>query len=196
MVNFRGWFMETFNVPKSHIKVKLPSVRQPKSFSCGASALRAIAIHFNVGPNSEQFYIDKCNTTYKDGTHPKEIIRVARELGLTVRIKSNMSIKDLHEYLDDDIPVVCSIQAWGNQKKYTENDHNGHYVVAIGYTSDKIYFMDPSIKGHRGFLPNDEFIKRWHDKESDGTEFNRYGIAIWSPTKVKKQDLHKVKKIN
>jgi len=187
--------METFSVPKSHIKVKLPSAKQPKNFSCGASALRAIAVHFNVGPNNEQFYIDKCNTTYKDGTHPKDIIRVARELGLTVRSKSKMSIKDLHEYLDDGIPVVCSIQAWGDQKKYPDTDHSGHYVVAIGYTNDKIYFMDPSIKGHRGFLPNDEFIERWHDEEADGTKLNRYGIAIWNPTAIKKQHLNKVKKI-
>jgi len=187
--------METFNVPKSHIKVKLPSAKQPKNFSCGASVLRAIAVHFNVGPNNEQFYIDKCNTTYKNGTHPKDIIRVAKELGLTVRSKSNKSIKDLHEYLDDGIPVICSLQAWGDQKKYPDTNHSGHYAVAIGYTNDKIYFMDPSIKGHRGFLPNDEFIKRWHDEEADGVQLIRYGIAIWNPTAIKKQDLHKVKKI-
>jgi hypothetical protein len=187
--------METHNVPKSHIKVKLPSAKQPENFSCGASALRAIAVHFKVGPNTEQFYIDKCNTTNKNGTHPKDIIRVARELGLTVRFKSKMSIKDLHEYLDDGIPVICSIQAWGNEKKYIESNHSGHYVVAIGYTDDKIYFMDPSIKGHRGFLPNDEFIERWHDEESDGTKLNRYGIAIWSDKAVNLQQLHKAKKI-
>jgi hypothetical protein len=186
--------METFNVPKHHIKVKLPSAKQSKTFSCGASVLRAIAVHFNVGPNNEKFYMDKCNTTYKKGTPPKDIIRVAKELGLTVRSKSNMSIKDLHEYLNDGIPVICSIQAWGNQKKYPD-DGSGHYVVAIGYTNDKIYFMDPSIKGHRGFLPNDEFINRWHDKEADGKKLICYGIAIWSPTAVKRQDLHKVKKI-
>lgn len=195
MLNFRRWFMETYYVPKSHIKVKLPSAKQPLNFSCGPSALRSIAVHFKVGPNNEQFYINKCNTTSKDGTHPKDLIRVAKELGLTVKAKSNMTINNLHNYLDEGIPVICSIQAWGNQEKYTENDHSGHYVVAIGYTKDKIYFMDPSIKASRGFLPNDEFISRWHDEEADGTKLHRYGIAIWSPTEVKKQDLHKVKKI-
>jgi len=187
--------MEIHNVPKSHIKVKLPSAKQPVNFSCGASALRAIAVHFKVGPNTEKFYIDRCNTTHDNGTHPKEIIRVARELGLTVRSKSKMSINNLHEYLDEGIPVICSIQAWGDEKKYTKNDHSGHYVVAIGYTKDKIYFMDPSIKGHRGFLPNEEFMERWHDEEADGTKLIRYGIAMWSPKAVNLQNLHKAKKI-
>jgi predicted double-glycine peptidase len=187
--------METFRVPQSHIKVKLPSAKQPKNFSCGASALRAIAVHFGVGPNNEQFYIDKCKTTPEDGTHPQEIIRVARELGLTTRAKSNMTIKNLQAYLDEGIPVICSIQAWGDQDKYTKDNHSGHYVVAIGYTKDKIYFMDPSIKGHRGFLPNDEFLERWHDKPADGDELIRFGIAVWSPKEVKLQHLHKVKKI-
>lgn len=186
--------MEAFNVPKSHIKVKLPSTRQPKCFSCGASALRAIAVHFKVGPNNEQFYIDKCKTN-KDGTPPENIIRTALELGLTVSAKQYMTIKELRNYLNQGIPVICNIQAWGNQKDYT-NDDDGHYVVAIGYTDDKIYFMDPSIKGSHGFLKNPEFIARWHDEEVDGTKTVQFGIAMWKPTKdKKKQDLRKVTKI-
>lgn len=182
-------------VPKSHIKVKLPSTRQPKSFSCGASALRAIAVHFKVGPNNEQFYIDKCKTD-KNGTPPQNLIRTALELGLSVSTKQYMTLKELRDYLDRSIPVICLIQAWGDQENYKNHDYDGHYVVAIGYTDDKIYFMDPSIKGSHGFLANNEFLARWHDEEVDGTKTIRCGIALWKPTKDKrKQQLRKAKKI-
>jgi hypothetical protein len=55
--------------------------------------------------------------------------------------------------------------------------------------------MDPSIKGHRGFLPNEEFMERWHDEEADGMKLIRYGIAMWSPKAVKLHNLHKAQKI-
>jgi predicted double-glycine peptidase len=187
--------MEAFNVPKSHIKVKLPSTRQPKCYSCGASALRAIAVYFKVGPNNEQFYMDKCKTN-KEGTPPENIIRTALELGLSVSTKQYMTIRELRQYLDKGIPVICLIQAWGDEEYYKTHDYDGHYVVAIGYTDDKIYFMDPSIKGSHGFLKNAEFMARWHDEETDGTKTVQCGIAIWKPTKdKKKQDLRKVQKI-
>lgn len=187
--------MEAFNVPKSHIKVKLPSTRQPKCYSCGASALRAVAVHFKVGPNNEQFYIDKCKTN-KEGTPPENIIRTAVELGLSVNTKQYMTIRELRSYLDQGIPVICLIQAWGDAEYYKTHDYDGHYVVAIGYTDDKIYFMDPSIKGSHGFLKNAEFMARWHDEETDGAKTVQCGIAIWKPTKdKKKQDLLRVRKI-
>jgi predicted double-glycine peptidase len=192
MTAFKQWM----RIPVHHIKVGLPSKQQTKNFSCGNTALRAIAVHFKVGPDSEQFYIDKCKTTYEKGTTPKDIIHVAKALGLNVEAKQHMSIEDLHYYLDQKIPVICPIQAWGDEEKDYSNNKNGHYVVAIGYSESRIYFMDPSVKGSRGFLLNKEFLSRWHDQEYNGKHYKNFGIAIWKNSSNKeKETLLKVKKI-
>jgi predicted double-glycine peptidase len=188
-------FKEWLHIPDDHIKIKLPSVNQPKTFSCGASALRAIAVYFKVGPNEENFYINKCKTTSKKGTNPKDILSAAHSLGLQVKAKENMTINNLRSYIDRGIPVICSVQAWGDKDDYPKDD-SGHYIVAIGYTKNRVYFMDPLLKGNRGFMSNKEFLDRWHDEEADGTKYIRLGIALWkSDNETKKHELSKAKRI-
>ena len=191
MLAFKKWM----HVPDSHIKVDLPSTQQTKNFSCGPGALRSIAVHFKVGPDSEQYYISKCKANPKKGTNPKDLIRVALELGLKVKSKEGMTLSELQGYLDKNIPVICSVQAWGDKEDYKTNN-SGHYIAAIGYSKTRIYFMDPSLKGSRGFMSNKEFMSRWHDEEYGGTHYEQLGIAIWKSSREKEtQTLHKIKKI-
>ncbi len=194
MLEFRQWF-EAYQVPKSHITIKLPSTKQTTNYSCGPVSLKAIARYFKVGPDDEQYYIRLCNANSKDGTTPNNLTQAAKKLGLYVKLKQNMTLDELKEYLDRKVPVICDIQAWGNKKDFAD-DKDGHYVVAIGYSNSHIYFMDPSVKGSHGYLSNAEFLSRWHDEEKGGKKTHRLGIAIWKDTPEKeKQQLHKVKKI-
>ncbi len=181
MISFRTWLeehddFEPENGP--HIKVALPSVKQSSNYDCGAAALRAIAEHFKVGPEKESDFIKACKTTKKDGTDPEGIIQAAHAFGLNTRPKAGMSIKELQSFLDMGRPIMCLIQAYGEPDKY-HKPQSGHYVNAIGYDSNHIYFEDPSMKGSRGMLPFKEFEKRWHDKGEKNQSFTRYGIVIW-----------------
>jgi predicted double-glycine peptidase len=101
-----------------------------------------------------------------------------------------MTIDQLERRLDEGKPVICSIQAYAEKApaekrtKIYKKDDNGHYLVAIGYDDDNIYFMDPSLTGRRGFLPKPEFEARWHDDEGTPEHpkpISHLGLVIWRP---------------
>jgi|SRR5262252_6884391 len=161
-----------------HIKIPLPSVRQQKTFSCGAAALRAICEFYKVGPRDEDEFIKLLDTNYKDGTEPDALVRGAKCFGLNVVKKEGMTIGQLLSYIDKQWPVICNIQAWGS-KKYYKKLESGHYVVAIGYDDKHIYFEDPSLEGDRGKLTYEDFCKRWHDQETSGEKTHHLGIVCW-----------------
>lgn len=72
------------------------------------------------------------------------------------------------------------MQAWTEKENINwEKDWiDGHYVVAIGFTKDKILFEDPS-SFERTFLKYDELNERWHDVGTDGKKYVHHGIAIY-----------------
>ncbi len=178
MISFRTWLEEFESEKGSHIKVDLPSVRQGDDYDCGAAIFRAVCEHFEVGPEKQADFIKACKTTESGGTRPADMIRCAGRFGLNAKSKSGMSIEDLKSFLDMGRPIICPIQAYGDDDDYHE-DGSGHYLGAVGYDEKHIYFEDPSMKGTRGFLPYKEFEKRWHDKDADGAVYEKYGIVIW-----------------
>jgi predicted double-glycine peptidase len=189
VISFRQW-LEATEIPAKAIKIALPGVRQQTKYSCGAVAFRAICMYFGVGPEDEKEYIKMLGTNAKDGTWPEAIVKHAKRLGFKVHAKIGMTIEELKNFLDQGIPVICSMQAWGSPKYYKTAD-SGHYIVAIGYDKKRLYFEDPSMDGgRRGYLSYKEFDERWHDKDCHGHDCNHLGIALWhyTPKPVKKGD--------
>ena len=52
----------------------------------------------------------------------------------------------------------------------------GHWVVAIGYNKDNIFFMDPSTSGNYTYIPKDKLVARWHDYAYDSNN-QLYNLA-------------------
>ena len=154
----------TRGVPDGAVKVDLPGVQQRDDYSCGAAALMAVCSYFGVGPDDLEEYKKKLGTNEENGTNVYEILKMARGLGLQADIHHGMTLDELRRYLDEGSPVIVSIQAYGDPATYYRDD-NGHYVVAIGYDESNFYFEDPVLPGRRGFLPIQEFDRRWHDDE-------------------------------
>lgn len=192
MLEFRIW-LETNDIPDGAIKVNLPHGRMQRQGSCGAMAFRAVCRLFKVGPEDETDFMKMLGTT-ENGTWPENIVKKAKELGFKVKAKTRMAIDELINCLNSGIPVICAMQAWGTPKYYN-TDESGHYVVAIGYDKNNIYFEDPSISEKRGVLPIKEFIKRWHDKDAHGHDCERMGISIWMNTPKKQNKITKAEKI-
>jgi predicted double-glycine peptidase len=177
------------DVPVGAIKIPLRDVQQDDDSSCGAAALMSICFYYEVGPKTLASFKRKVHTDPDEGTYYLNIRNYARKLGLRADVETEMSIDELKAYIDQGIPVICSIQAWGDPgADYTKNG-NGHYVVAIGYdTTKNLYFMDPSANyedvvanPRYGYLPEQEFIKRWHEDEGMGGKseaYTRLGIVI------------------
>lgn len=179
-MDFKLWMIVEKHEILDSIKVPLQSVRQTTGFSCGAAALRSIFQYYGVGPDEEHKFIDMMNSTHRDGTLPAHIVATAKDYGLCVCEKHELSINKLKKLLDQEKPIICPIQAYGPEKQYkNQKRKNGHYVVAIGYDDGHIFFEDPILKGRRGYLTYEEFNERWYDKDAEGTLYDHYGIVIW-----------------
>jgi predicted double-glycine peptidase len=177
-------------VPNGAIKIQLPDVQQPDEFSCGVASLMSILAYYGKGPEDYDALKKKLHTSKKNGVDYRRIVAYAKEVGLQSDAQQ-LTVDKLVQHLDRREPVICSIQAYDDEKEhspaermkiYETQNENGHYVVAIGYDEQNIYFMDPSLVGRRGFLPKDEFDKRWHDDEGTVDKRNvlhRLGLIIW-----------------
>ncbi len=157
--------------------ITLPQLRQTYSYDCGAKVLQSVLVYYGIEVRED--YIIKSAGTSKDGTPINGIIKVAKKHGLKTDSRQ-MTIKDVKEYLKKNIPVILVLQAWTKKKKIDwENDWvDGHYVVAIGYTKDKIIFEDPS-SFVRTYLKYEELLKRWHDIDQDGKIYFHHAIAVF-----------------
>lgn len=169
-MNFKAW-LESQIIP-------VKNVRQSHDYDCGAASLKSLAHFYDVPLDKERDFIKLCDSGVRKGTHPSDIVRGARKLGLHAKLYNHLTIEQLKSLLDKKIPVICAIQAYGEEEDYDE-PKNGHYVIAVGHDEDNIYFEDPSMRMSRGYIPIDEFMRRWHDKESyTGETQVRMGIVV------------------
>jgi hypothetical protein len=82
------------------------------------------------------------------------------------------------------------LQAWRNEDyelredaRYRNDWDDGHWIVAIGYDQDGVYFEDPSLAAIRGFLFYDELLVRWHDVGPRMEHWPRFGLVVWKPSR-------------
>lgn len=166
-------------VKDNAIKIFLPLIRQRNNYTCGVAALQSILVYFNINVEKQKDLMIKLNANKEVGTEPEDIIRFARKQKLTVKEYHDMSLTELKGRLNKKHPVICLIQAWGQQEQYLKG-YSGHYVVAVGYDKEHFYFVDPAMEGIMGYLPHDEFERRWYFSDRNET-LNQYGIAMWKP---------------
>lgn len=196
-------FYKTFsNWLEQKVIIPVQSANQEDSYSCGPNALQAIAKLFGHNEDKSELK-DMADAGERKGTHPEDLVKTAKKLGMKVVAKKNMTLELLLNQLRAGRPVICAIQAHadeGDKHEYNELKH-GHYVTAMGFNTKKkvIYFEDPSIKdGKRGKLRYDEFMKRWYDKESykPGNSLQPHlGIVVWDDVAVNPEFKTKAEKI-
>lgn len=161
--------------------LKFPELRQTYEWDCWAKALQAVLTYYGIEIR-EELLIRYAKTNSKEGTSTRNMINTLKKLKLNVDGRS-MTIKDLKEYIDKKIPVIILLQAWnGKHIDYTNDFHDGHWVVAIGYNKNKIIFEDP-YSFERVFLIDDELEKRWHAKEN-WTKILNFGIAVFGKKEI------------
>lgn len=164
----------------------LPDVRQTFNFDCGAKALESIFTYY--GLNIREDNIMKLAKTSPNGTSIKNLINTIKKYGLK-SVSKQMDIEDIKNYINKKIPVIVILQAWAKKKEVCwENDwKDGHYVIAIGYTKDKILFEDPSTY-ERTYLKYNELEERWHDIDKNGKKYFHQAIAIYGKKPNFKRD--------
>ncbi|MEK6819776.1 MAG: C39 family peptidase, partial [Nanoarchaeota archaeon] len=185
------------------VMLDFPRLRQFHNYDCGALATQAVLQYY--GKDIREDKIMKLLKT-KNSTKIGNISKVLGKYGLKTKTKQ-FTISQVKRYLDKEHPVILVLQAWdarnkdledlkketefyrkkGVAKKDWEHDWcDGHYVVAIGYDKNKMYFEDPGLV-LKEYLKFDELIKRWHDaggKKSKGKKYIHFGIAVYGKKKV------------
>lgn len=167
--------------------LNVPDVREPTDFSSGATSLQAVLVYYGTDVSVDQL-INLTNSS-ENGTLPANIAQGAVQLGFSAEVKENMTLEDLQNDTNQGIPVIIDCQAWksnntnNTSQNWTTDQQDGHYMVVIGIDKDNVYFEDPAILGSRGYIPNQEFLDRWHDtykdpKTGNNTTVNHLGIII------------------
>ncbi len=167
--------------------LNVPNVDQPNNYSSGPTALQAVLVYYGTDVNINQL-INMTNTTLKNGTIPDNIAQVARLNGFNAQVQDNMTLQDLQQNIANGTPVIIYCQAWSNNatnpnENWTTDTMDGHYMVVIGIDDQNVYFEDPAILGSRGYIPDQEFLNRWHDQYVDpntdeNVTNNHLGIII------------------
>jgi len=156
------------------IFIQVPIIRQSTDYSCGAACLLSVMGYYGIDPYEKQ--VMAALKTTLAGVDPVDFPKAAKKFDLNAKVKEGMTQDEIKKNLDDDIPVILDIQAWGNKKDYSDVWNEGHFVVAVGYDKEGYYLMDPSQIGYT-YITEPELDDRWHDVEI-GTKRKFYNVGI------------------
>lgn len=174
--------------------IRAPLVRQSTNFTCGVAALQSVLAYY--GQDSRDDKLRKAlRSRSRYGTHYQDILKLAVKLGFQAQAYENLTLAQLQGLIDHKTPPILVIQAWVEGTPDWPNDwEDGHYVVAVGYDEDNIYFMDPATIGNYTYIPIPEFLDRWHDQDRPRKKLYNFGIVIdgkppaYDPEEIKRMN--------
>lgn len=168
------------SLDKNKIKnlIRVPMTRQSTDYTCGVAALQSVLAYY--GDEIREDHLAKLlGTNPKNGTDYRRFVEYAKSKGYKVAVYKDMTLEQLEALIRKGQPVICAIQAWSaDALNYNEDWKDGHYVIAIGYDKERIYFMDPSTLGHYTYIPIRQFLQRWHDEDQQVHKLIHFGIVI------------------
>ncbi len=169
---------ETLNKNSVKNLITVPLARQSTDYTCGVAALQSILGYY--GDDIREDNLAKAlGATSDSGTDYTQFVEYAKSKGYEVGVYKDMTLNQLQEFITKGQPVICAIQAWSDKPtNYSDDWEDGHYVIAIGYDNDRIYFMDPSTLGNYTYIPIPEFLNRWHDSDQRNNKLIHFGIVI------------------
>lgn len=161
--------------------IELRVGRQTFDFDCGAKALQLVMEYYGVEMREDNL-LRELGTDRQNGTARANMAAVARKNGFEVFAAEDVSLDQLHDFIDRGYPVIVNVQAWAD--KYmtladwrTTFDY-GHYAIVIGYEDHIIIFEDPSSI-RRTWMSEKEFLGRWHDLDpSTGKQVRHFAMVL------------------
>lgn len=157
--------LDLSTVPASNTTVTIldfPENRQVFDFDCGSNAFQSILTYFGYDIREDKL-MGLLKTDKDLGTETHAIVSAAKRYELAT-LEGRFTINDLKVCINKGWPVLICLQAWAEDSTVdlSKSWDDGHYVICIGYTSDKIIFEDPSSV-ERTYLTFKELDDRWHD---------------------------------
>ena len=163
--------MDSLNLSHNNTTIlKVPDLLEPATNSTGPTALQEVLSYYGTDIGIDEL-VNLTNNT-ENGTFPSNIAKAANTLGFKSEIAENLSLDSLQQYVDQGVPVIVNIQSGVNSTEnvnWTSIHQNGEYMVVLGVDSQNVYLEDPSTIGSTGYIPNQEFLDRWHSSFLNGT---------------------------
>ncbi|HEY7371665.1 MAG TPA: cysteine peptidase family C39 domain-containing protein [Polyangia bacterium] len=161
----------------------VPLISQAHPWSCGAAALMAVLVYYGVFDEAESRLDTELGVTPDQGTGVTRIAEEARRFGLEAEARTGLAIDDLRRELARGALIIAAVQAWPTETvtDWRARWDDGHYVVVVGVSDDRVYVMDPSVRTGYAYLGRDEWLARWHDYDQDGQRrvvWDRLGIVV------------------
>ena len=164
-------------VKKTHRILKLlnfPRTRQATCYTCAENVVQKVCEYYGDDYREMDLAVLMKADPVK-GTDVENIVRFFEShTDLKIAVKENMTIPNLWNYLNRNIPVA------DDPDKFDKLWADGHFTVAIGYSRTAILFSDPAVS-EIGYIKNKELLTRWHDKDGgfNGARYHRLGIAVY-----------------
>ena len=164
--------------------IPVPIVTQATPYSCGAAAVLSTLYYWQAYDGNESSLYGPLETTPKDGTVPEKMAEVARAHGVKAEIREHQSLNDLRAALAAGDTVIVEYQAWRDVKApklpWKDTWEEGHYSVLVGLDGINLFFMDPSAHKGYGYIPEAEFLDRWHDYDVyQGAPVRHFQLGIF-----------------
>jgi uncharacterized protein len=165
-----------------------PDILQNTNYSCGDACVQAVLAYYGIEFTEHE--LEKLlKTDVNWGTSIKPMLSFFKKKKLKIK-HGKFTIEDLKKYINNEIPVIILLQAWGPVgTDYRRTNQYGHYVVVSGYNKRGFIIEDPAIFG-RGFLSYSQLKKRWH-ADDEGKVYN-WGLAVWGKRKYDYSKLYKI----
>lgn len=146
--------------------IDFQNIQQPDGSTCGHTCLAMMLQFLGIEASVEEIKKQAEDKENSEGLSPNGMIEIAKHFGAKAIVKRNTSIRDVVSMINDNQPVIVELQAWPEDpdKNLGKSWDDGHYVVAVGHTTNHMIFEDPSSP-IRTFLSFDELEKRWHDND-------------------------------
>ena len=168
-------------IPDTVTILDFPELRQSYDYDCGALSLQSVLVYYGLDMR-EEMVMKQLGSSEAHGTPITMMIAGATYYGIDVDTRNDLTIDDLKNSIDNGWPVIIALQAWADydrrhEPNFSYNDiwNEGHYVVAIGYDDQKIYFEDPSDP-RRTWLSYPLLNDRWHDQDDTGEKYIHWGM--------------------
>jgi len=163
--------------------VPVPLISQSYPWTCGGAALMAALVYFGLFDETESRLDAELGATPEAGTSVRQIVAAARRFGLHADARTDLTLDDVNRELAAGAVVIAAIQAWpaAPVTDWRANWEDGHYVVVVGISEDRVYVMDPSVRTGYAYLTRAQFLDRWHDYDVEGGRrvvWNRLGIVL------------------
>ena len=161
-------------------RIPLPDTRQKLDHTCGPAVLSAIFSYWGEHVREEDL-AEELKSDPIGGTSPDRLNYAAMSRGFHTMWRERMTNAELRRHLNIGRPVIVTVQAWATPAE--SKGDSGHYVIAIDYDKENVYFEDPALDDCRGYIPWKELDSRWYDKNKAGKPFKRFGLVVWKDTK-------------